>query len=107
MEKIVIRSKDMVETKEVDAKIYGKLAVHQAWLSHDGLSDLLTVTHIPTGANLPVLSEARKAVESCARELSRVVDWDFSDLGGAQGLKSIVVPIIEDWGVHPNQFDLN
>jgi len=100
MQKITIRSKDMEETKEVEAEIIGHLAVHAAWLSFESRdSHLYTITHVPTGANLPVLSEARRAVVACAKELSELVDWDFSDRDDAKGLNGIVVPVIEEWGV--------
>lgn len=99
MEKITIRAKDMVETKEVDSEIIGHLAVHLSWLSNDNPCQFFTITHIPTGANLPVLSEIRKAVVACAKELADLVDWDFSDRNSAAGLKEVVVPVIDSWGV--------
>lgn len=98
MEKITIIDKQWNKKREVEAEIFGKLAVHPSW-TEPANDDFLTITHVPTGARLPVRSLAKKAVIACAQELSSSFDWNFDKIEDASHLKGKVIPVLEEYGI--------
>lgn len=94
MTTITLRGKED-ETKDVDADIFGHLAVHPSWAS-----EALTITHVATGLRLPVRSYAERAVMACAEDLSKSFDWNFTERDGAKGMAAEVVPVLRSWGVY-------
>lgn len=87
--------------KEVDAYVFGSLAVHkfeQRAKSFDTL-DEWSITSIEQGLKFPGKTTGLKAAKECAKQLDAMFAWNTFDYDNHKDVASEAKKVLIEWGV--------
>lgn len=85
--------------KEIDAYVFGSLAVHKFHTSSPKELDEWSITSIEHGVKFPGKTTGLKAAQECAKQLDAMFAWNTFDREKHPDVASEARKVLIEWGV--------